>query len=108
MTTKRGDRGKPTVIGAAVVEGSPIVTKVPATGENGSLEAEIAYYRTHLPEWREHQGEHVLIRGAELHGFFPSKDLALAEGFRRFGRVTFLVHRVDLEEKPRPFVGVIL
>ena len=37
-----------------------------------------------------------------------TRDEAMAEGYRRFGRVPFLVKRVDLGEKPRPLVGVVL
>jgi len=69
---------------------------------------DIALYYSKLPGWREHQGEHVLIYGGEVHGFFPTRDEALHEGFRRFGDVAFLAKRVDLDAKPRPLVGVIL
>ena len=50
----------------------------------------------------------MLIYGGEVHGFFPTRDEARREGFRRFGHVAFLVNRVDLDAKPRPLVGVIL
>lgn len=71
-------------------------------------EEDIALFRDRLPGWREHQGEHVLIYGGEVHGFFLTRDEALEEGFNRFGDVAFLVNRVDLDAKPRPLVGVIL
>ena len=69
---------------------------------------DIALYYSKLPGWREHQGEHVLIHGGEVHGFFPTRDEARREGFGRFGHVAFLVKQVDLDAKPRPLVGVIL
>ena len=50
----------------------------------------------------------VLIRGPQQHGFYPTRDEALLEGFRRFGRVSFLVKQVLLQERPRPLAGVIL
>src|SRR5271166_948645 len=76
--------------------------------DNNSLNKEVAYYLEHLPEWHEHEGEYVLIRGAKPVGFFPTRDTALQEGFRRFGRVAFLVKRVSVDEEPRSMVGIIL
>src|SRR5215210_6823001 len=61
------------------------------------LEEEIAFYLQHLREWKEHESKHVLIRGPEQFGFYPTRDEALLEGFRRFGRVSFLVKQVLLE-----------
>ena len=58
--------------------------------DNNSLNKEVAYYLEHLPEWHEHEGEYVLIRGEKRFRFFPTRDTALQEGFRRFGRVAFL------------------
>ena len=76
--------------------------------DNNSLNKEVAYYLEHLPEWHEHEGEYVLIRGAKPVGFFPTRDTALQEGFRRFGRVAFLVMRVSVDEEPRSMVEIIL
>ena len=73
----------------------------------GLDDRDISAYLTNLQNWREHQGKHVLIYGGEIHGFYPARDEALAEGFRRFGRVAFLVKKVDLDEKPRRAVQVI-
>ena len=50
----------------------------------------------------------MLIKGQELCGFYSNRDAALEEGFRRFGRVPFLVKRVQLDEQPRPLVWTIL
>jgi len=69
---------------------------------------DIDLYLAMLPSWREHQGEHVLIHGGEVHGFYPDHFEARREGFSRFGHVAFLVKQVDVDEKPRPLVGVIL
>ena len=72
------------------------------------LDQEVAYYFAHLEAWHEHEGEHVLIRGETHFGFFSTEDAALEEGFRRFGRVAFLVKKVRVEEEPRPLVWTIL
>jgi len=66
----------------------------------GLSPGDIAVYKENLAGWREHQGEHVLIHGGEVHGFFPTRGEARREGFRRFGPVAFLVKQVDLDEKP--------
>ena len=50
----------------------------------------------------------MLIYGGKVHGFYLSDHDATLDGFRPFGRVAFLVKQVDLDEKPRPLVGVIL
>jgi hypothetical protein len=71
-------------------------------------DGDLALYRQKLPGWRKHQGEHVLIYGAKVHGFFATRDEALQAGFDRFGDVAFLVKQVDLDAKPRPLVGIIL
>ncbi len=77
-------------------------------GDNDSLKREVAYYLKHRGEWHEHEGEHVLIRGEEVIGFFPIREAALHEGFRRFGRVAFLVKSVNCAEAPRSMAGIIL
>jgi hypothetical protein len=76
--------------------------------DDNSLNKEVAYYLEHLPEWHEHEGEYVVIRGKKRVGFFLTRDTALQEGFRRFGRVAFLVRRVSVEEKPQSMVGITL
>src|SRR4051794_15822995 len=62
----------------------------------GPSEQDIALYLAKLPEWRDHEGEHVLIYEGRVHGFFDTRTTALLEGFRLFGRVAFLVKQVDL------------
>ncbi len=72
------------------------------------LEEEITCYRANLPAWRAHRGEHVLIHGGTVHGFFGTRNDALREGLRRFGRVAFLVKQVEVDEKPRHLLQVLL
>jgi hypothetical protein len=73
-----------------------------------NLDEEIHYYTRHLGEWAEHEGRHVLIHGQEPCGFFASREEALREGLRRFGRVPFLVKQVIRDERPRPLGTMIL
>ena len=95
-------------VGQAPEPGAAGISPEPAGDGKEPLDEEIAFYVQHLPEWRDHQGEHVLIHGQEPHGFYPTRDEALLEGFRRFGRASFLVKQVLLDERPRPLAGVIL
>ena len=69
-------------------------------GGPGPLAEEIACYRRHLPGWGEREGEHVLIKGGAVTGFYPTRNAALTEGYRRFGRVPFLVKQVLTDERP--------
>jgi hypothetical protein len=93
---------------APILEGTASATVVPIVMDNSLLDQEFAYYLAHLPEWYEHEGKHVLIHGQEHFGFFPTRDAALEEGFRRFGWVPFLVKQVRRDEEPRPMTMVIL
>ena len=64
-----------------------------------SLRREQAVYEAHLPGWlREHEGEHVLIRGEQAVGFFATRDEALAAGYARFGVVPLFVKQVAASE----------
>ncbi len=76
--------------------------------EKSLLDEEVVYYLAQLPGWRDHEGKHVLIRGQEQFGFFPTRDLALEEGFRRFGRVAFLVKEIRQNDEPRTLAWTIL
>jgi hypothetical protein len=80
----------------------------PTNMDKSLLDEEVAYYLAHLPGWHEHEGQHVLIHGQEHFGFFPTRDGALEEGFRRFGRVAFLVKEIRQDEVPRPLAWTML
>jgi hypothetical protein len=80
----------------------------PVNLNKSSLDQEVAYYLAHRAEWHEHEGRHVLIHGEDQFGFFPTRDGALEEGFRRFGRVAFLVKEIRQDEEPRPMAWTIL
>ncbi len=92
--TKRGANGRGVAVAEARVSALPDVT-----GDT-TLDREVDYYLAHLPEWSGHEGQHVLIHGAEPFGFFATRDAALQEGLRRFGWVPFLVKQVQRDEEP--------
>jgi hypothetical protein len=73
------------------------------------LDAELKTYEDH----KEHllgtaEGKFVLIRNQEVVGFYDAKMDAIAEGYRRFGNVPFLVKQVLRIETPQNFVSSIL
>jgi hypothetical protein len=104
-------RGKPK-IGPITDPTHITIERVRVLGETVSepepLEEEINLYSKLLGGWKEHEGLHVLIRGQKPYGFYATRDEALLEGFRRFGRVPFLVKQVIRDERPRPLGGMIL
>jgi hypothetical protein len=108
MSTNRAEteeEAKPPALGAAAngKVGPAVETMIASLNDvlnDTTLDPEFDYYVAHLPEWYEREGEHVLIHGSEDFGFFPTRNDALAEGFRRFGRVPFLVKKIERDEKP--------
>jgi hypothetical protein len=58
------------------------------------LEHEYRVYLAAKPTLMDKVGQYVLIRGDETIGVWPRYDEALAEGFRRFGMVSFLVQPI--------------
>jgi hypothetical protein len=110
MPAKRrtGDTEDVSTVPSASVEG-PAEGNVGRTKEGPceSLEEEIAFYLQHVEGWGEHEGKHVLIQAGKPHGFYLTRDEALREGYQRFGRVSFLVKQVILDERPRPLRAVI-
>jgi hypothetical protein len=56
-------------------------------------------YEANLPRWvPDHEGEHVLIKGDEVVGFYESRADALAVGYARFGVVPLFVKQVAPSE----------
>jgi hypothetical protein len=70
--------------------------EIPSTSPRlSTLEREWATYQRRKSEFLEHHaGEHVLIHGEEVLGFFPSREDALKAAYRKVGFVPFLVHEV--------------
>ena len=62
------------------------------------LAAELDVFETHLPGWLDREGQHVLIKGQEVVGFFSTRDEALMTGYTRFGIVPFLVKQIAQAE----------
>lgn len=59
-----------------------------------SLAAELEVYEARLPGWLDREGQHVLIKGQEVAGFFSTRDEALMTGYTRFGIVPFLLKQI--------------
>jgi len=63
------------------------------------LEREQAVYDANLPQWvQEHDGAHVLIKGDEVVGFYPTREAALDAGYARFGVVPLFVKKIAATE----------
>ena len=58
------------------------------------LTEEMNAYEAHLAEWAAQEGKFVVIRRAQVLGFFGSYDAALRAGYDAFGIVPFLVKPV--------------
>lgn len=73
------------------------------------LDTELKTYDQH----REHllgtaEGKFVLIRNDRVVGVYDSKMDAIAEGYRQFGNVPFLVKQVVKVETPQNFISNLL
>ena len=60
-----------------------------------SLEQELSTYRDRLPGLREHEGKFVLIKGTEVADVFAAYEVAIKEGYQKFGLEPFLVKRIQ-------------
>ena len=69
--------------------------------EAGVLEKEYNLYKSSLPAWADRIGQHVLIKGDEVVGFYTTRDEARQAGYDRFGLVPFFVSEV--REKVRVY-----
>jgi hypothetical protein len=60
-----------------------------------SLNREQAVYEANLSRWLvDHEGDHVLIKGDTVDGFYESRDEALTAGYARFGIGPLFVKQV--------------
>jgi len=80
--------------------------------EPGSLEREIAYFKSKRAEWLQHYtGQYALVMGEALTGTFTSFSEAYSVGVDRFGSDQFLVRQIvehDAEQSlPALFVGAL-
>ena len=62
--------------GAEAALSTPLAIRPTPRDTSVLAEEDIALYRNELHSWREHQGEHVLIYGGRVHGFFTTRDEA--------------------------------
>ena len=62
--------------------------------EESLMQCEIDTYCKKISEWGDHEGQFVLIKGGEVHGFFSSYDDALTRAYEMFGLERFLVKQV--------------
>jgi hypothetical protein len=53
-------------------------------------------------------GQFALIHKSELVGTYQSEQDAIAEGYRRFGNVPFLVKQISTHDEPESFVSNLL
>ena len=73
------------------------------------LEAELEIYGQHRDSLLSTaEGKFALIHGDELAGVYESEMDAIAEGYRRFGNVPFLVKHIVRIETPVSFVSGLL
>ena len=56
----------------------------------------------------ESSGKYVLIRGEEIVGAYDTEADAVAEGYRRFGNVPFLVKLVSPVDEPANFLSPVV
>ena len=57
---------------------------------------------------KSHSGSFVLVHGEEIVDFFPTRAAALREGYRRYGRASFLVKKVEAHEEPARFASTLI
>ena len=64
-----------------------------------TLNREQAVYDANLSRWvKEQDGAHVLIKGDEVVGFYPTREAALDAGYARFGVVPLFVKKIAATE----------
>ncbi|HEY8291286.1 MAG TPA: hypothetical protein VIG44_02310 [Thermomicrobiales bacterium] len=73
------------------------------------LDTEVCTYAEHRSDLlRTAEGKFVLIHGDEVAAVYTDKMDAIAEGYRRFGNVPFLVKRIVPVEQPETFASNLL
>ena len=77
-----------------------------------ALENELKYYEEHKAEFlKEHESHFVVIKEADVLGFFPNEATAFEMGFKKYGNEPFLIKQVKKEEvvntSPALFYGLI-
>ncbi len=63
-----------------------------------ALAQEMEVYRNNVSEWRDHEGQYVIIKGEKIYGFFSNYDDALKYGYDVIGLEPFLVKQINTIE----------
>jgi hypothetical protein len=63
-----------------------------------ALETELATYKARVQEWKEHEGQFVLIHGADVIEFFSTYEDAIKVGYDKFKLEPFLVKQIQTVE----------
>ena len=73
------------------------------------LEKELETYKQHRDQLlATAEDKFVLVHGDEIVGTYEAEEDAIAEGYKQFGNVPFLVRRVLRIEIPKYFVSGLL
>lgn len=80
-----------------------------AVGDAQVLTDELATFDKRRAELLgEAAGKYALVHGQDVVGFYDTQHDAIAEGYRRFGNVPFLVKLVAAVDVPEQFVTNVL
>src|SRR5438128_1230308 len=69
------------------------------TNRSHVLDTEMETYRQKLPEWTEHEGKFVLIKGDKVVDFFGTYEDAIKAGYEQFKLEPFLVKKIQALEQ---------
>jgi hypothetical protein len=76
---------------------------------SGALSAELETYARHKQELMgSASGKFVLIHGAQVVGTYDTEQDAIAEGYRQFGNVPFLVKQVTAVDVVERFTSNLI
>src|SRR5205809_391343 len=82
------------------------VNEIEFPSSTAILEAELKTYEQHKNELlATARGKFALIRGTEVLGVYDSKMDAIAQGYKQFGNVPFLVKQIVEVETPQNFLS---
>lgn len=69
------------------------------TNHSHVLDTEMETYRQKLPDWTEHEGKFVLIKGDRVIDFFGTYEDAIKAGYDQFKLEPFLVKKIQAIEQ---------
>jgi hypothetical protein len=76
------------------------VEELPDAGPNDPLALEWNTYKREAPRLiaEGHEGRYVLIKDGYIYGIWDTQSEAIREGYRKFGNVPFMAHRISAIE----------